>query len=120
MNKYSHINFKPPQNVQSSYRDGIRRHENGETGSGMEAATVRQARRFSQGQAASPAWARKGNRWWGRNSRFLDFDRGTPAYAAAQLWGGSGGAAWFRRMVRQMDAADTKTKSIEAIFEAFL
>jgi len=108
--KYSHIDFKPPEGVRKAYRNGLERHENGETGDGLEQSTVRQARKFAGGGAASPEWARKGNRWWGRNERFKDEEPGTPAYAAAQLWGGRN---WFARIVEQMDAADKQDNEDE-------
>ena len=116
--KYSHIDFSPPEGVQAACKNGLDRHENGETGNGIEESTVRQARKFASGGSASPDWARKGNRWWGRNERFLNEEPGTPAYASAQLWGGRGGKAWFGRMVRQMDAADEQEKGMGTTGEA--
>jgi hypothetical protein len=107
MGKYDHINFKPPKRAQRAYANGLKRHADGETGDGLEAATVRMAQRFADGEAASPEWTRKGNRWWGRNERFADAEPGTPAYAAAQLWGGYN---WFAPIVRQMDKADEENK----------
>jgi HK97 family phage major capsid protein len=90
----------PPQRAQSAYRDGLRRHEARETGSGLEQSTVRMARKFASGGATSAEWARKGNRWWGRNKRFANMEKGSPAYAAAQLWGGYN---WFAPIVEALD-----------------
>lgn len=103
--KYDDIDFSPPEGVRAAYRNGLQRHENGETGDGMEPATIAQARRFADGEPASPEWARKGNRWWGRNARFADEEPGTPAYAAAQLWGGRN---WFASLVASMDKRDSE------------
>lgn len=103
--KYDDIDFSPPDGVRAAYRNGLQRHENGETGDGMEPATIAQARRFADGEPASPEWARKGNRWWGRNARFADEEPGTPAYAAAQLWGGRN---WFAPLVASMDKRDSE------------
>lgn len=103
--KYDGIDFTPAEGVRAAYRNGLKRHEDGETGDGLEPETVAQARRFASGEATSPAWARKGNRWWGRNSRFADADPGTPAYAAAQLWGGRN---WFAPIVASMDKRDSE------------
>ncbi len=105
MGKYDHIDFRPPEYAIAAYKNGIERHEAGETGDGMEAITVRMARKFARGESCTPEWARKGNRWWGRNARFADEEPGTPAYAAAQLWGGRN---WFAPIVRKMDAADVE------------
>lgn len=103
--KYEGIDFSPPQDVREAYRNGIKRHEDGETGDGIEDVTIRMARAFAGGADTTPDWARKGNRWWGRNERFKDEEPGTPAYAAAQLWGGRN---WFGRIVEAMDRADEK------------
>ena len=103
--KYAHIDFKPPQYAIDAYKNGLDRHKNGETGDGLEAITVRMARQFAQGKPTTPEWARKGNRWWGRNKRFAKEEPGSPAYASAQLWGGKN---WFAPIVKQMDTADKK------------
>ena len=58
------------------------------------------ARKLARGEAVSEAWVRKGARWWGRNKRFADAEPGTPAYAAAQLWGGRD---WFSSIVKRLD-----------------
>lgn len=112
MSKYSHIDFKPPQGVRDAYRRGLELHEEGKTGSGLEPSTVSMARKLAAGENVSPEWARKGNRFWGRNERFLKEDKDSPAYASAMLWGSSAGKSWFAKLVKQMDAADEKEKSI--------
>ncbi|MHC4195507.1 MAG: hypothetical protein ACYSQZ_06135, partial [Planctomycetota bacterium] len=86
--KYTNINFTPPKDVQSAARQGLSLHEAGKTGSGLEPITVTWARRIANGEDISPDKARQGNRWWGRNKRFLDFPKDSPAYAAAMLWFG--------------------------------
>jgi len=101
--KYNGIDFTPAQDVIDAYKDGLRRHDEGETGDGIEPITIRMAQGFARGKACTPAWARKGNRWWGRNERFAEAEPGTPAYASAQVWGGRN---WFAKIVRAMDAAD--------------
>lgn len=107
------IDFTPPADVRKAYQNGLKRHEDGETGDGMEAATLAQARKFAGGGACSPEWARKGNRWWGRNQRFAEAEPGTPAYAAAQLWGGRN---WFAPIVRALDNTE-KTTDVDAALE---
>lgn len=111
MGKYSHINFKAPDSVKSAYKRGLELHEEGKTGSGLEAATVSMARKIVSGESISPEWARKGNRFWGRNERFLSEDKDSPAYASAMLWGGRPGKGWFSKLVEQMDSADKDKKS---------
>ena len=111
MGKYDDINFKPPEGVREAYKRGLELHEEGKTGDGLEAATVAMARKLAGGDAVSPEWARKGNRFWGRNERFLDEDKDSAAYASAMLWGGRPGKSWFGKLVEQMDAADKDTAS---------
>lgn len=79
----------------SAYRDGLRRHEAGETGDGIEPITIRMARAFVRGERPTPEWIEKGRDWWARNERFLDEPKGSPAYASAQLWGGRGGLSYY-------------------------
>lgn len=114
MAKYDAINFAPPQGVRAACRRGLKLHEQGLSGDGLEPATVAWARKFAAGQACSPAKARKGNRWYGRNSRFAKQPKDSPAYVSWLLWGGRAGKGWFASLVRQMDAAD-KTKDSSAM-----
>lgn len=104
--RYDHIDFTPPESVREAYRDGLRRHENGETGSGIESQTVRMARLLAEGKPVSLEWARKAYRYWTRSARYLDQDPGTPGYASAKLWGGRPGMSWYNKLRRQMTAAD--------------
>lgn len=113
MSKYSHIDFTPPQGVRSAYKTGLKLHEEGKTGSGLEAATVSMARKLAGGSDVSPEWARKGNRFWGRNERFLSEKNDSPAYASAMLWGGRPGMSWFRKLYKQMEAADKAKNELE-------
>ncbi len=94
---------KPPKGAIASYRDGIRRHENGETGGGLEPITVRMAKDFISGGMPTDEWTSKANRWWGRNKRFLDEPKGSPAYAAAQLWGGRAGMTYWPSEARRRE-----------------
>lgn len=110
--KYAHINFTPPQDVRNAAKRGLELHEDGKTGSGLEPITVVWARRIANGEDISPDKARQGNRWWGRNKRFLGFDQDSPAYAAAMLWFGKPGQRWMAKLVDQMDGADMKNKSL--------
>jgi hypothetical protein len=110
--KYENINFTPPKDVQAAARQGLSLHEAGKTGSGLEPITVTWARRIANGEDISPDKARQGNRWWGRNKRFLDFPKDSPAYAAAMLWFGRPGRRWMAKLTRQMEAADMEKKSL--------
>jgi hypothetical protein len=52
---------------------------------------------MARGEEQTEAKIRKGNRWWGRNARFLDEPEDSPAMVAALLWGGEPGMRWFKR-----------------------
>ncbi len=108
MAKYDNIKFTAPETVKNNYRRGLEKHEEGLSGDGLESGTVEIAKDIVAGESITPEWARKGNRWWGRNERFLDEEPDSPAYVAALLWGGSAGKDWFESLVSQMDEADKK------------
>ncbi len=110
--RYSHINFKPPMVVRSAFKSAIN-NENLKIGGGMESATKRWASKFANGDAATPARARMGYRFFKRNARFGSAAKDTPAWAAWAYWGGRAGMSWFNSLWRQMEAAD-KAKAINA------
>jgi uncharacterized protein len=103
--KYQGISWTPPQAVRAAYRRGTQLHE-GKTGEGIEPITVRTARSLARGEATTPEWAAKAARWWGRNERFLDEPKDSPAYASAMLWGGPAGRDWWRSLSHQMEEVD--------------
>lgn len=111
MSKYSNINFSPPDGVKSAARRGLELHEKGLSGSGLEPATVAWARKYVSGDNVSPERARMGNRFFGRNARFANAPKDSPAWVSWLLWGGGAGKAWFSSLVRQMDNADKKSTS---------
>jgi HK97 family phage prohead protease len=106
--RYSDIDFTPPEGVREACRVGIRQIEDGLGGDGLEDATVREARAMARGEDVTAAKARKGYRWWARNERFLEAENDTPADVAANLWGGRAGPGFFNRLYEQMEAADEK------------
>ena len=67
------------------------------------------ARRLARGENVSPEKARKMARWFGRNRRFADAPKDSPAWVSFCLWGGHAGDAWSSKLVRQMNAADNAT-----------
>jgi hypothetical protein len=109
--KYANIDFSPPEGVTSAAKRGLELHEKGLSGSGLESATVLWARKYASGESVSPARARMGNRFFGRNARFANAPKDSPAWVSWLLWGGSAGKAWFSKLVAQMDAADKKTSA---------
>lgn len=102
------IDFTPPEGVRNAAKRGLELHEEGKSGSGLEAGTVRIARNLAAGKAVSPEQARKGNRFWARNERFLDEPKDSPAYVSALLWGGRPGMSWYRKLYRQLEAREKR------------
>lgn len=95
--------LKPPKTVRSNYKRGLELHEEGKTGDGIESGTIKVARDIVAGEAVTESWARKANRFWGRNERFLDEPADSAAYASAMLWGGAAGRDWYASVVRKLD-----------------
>lgn len=98
----------PPQGVRNACKTGIKLFEDGLGGSGLEPATIREARAIVRGTPITIAKAKKMVRWWGRNARFLTYDKDSPAWVAAMLWGGRAGLSWSRKLKRTFDAKDDK------------
>lgn len=109
--RYSNIDFSPPAGVKAAAKRGLALHEKGLSGDGLESATVLWARKYTQGKPVSPERARMGNRFYGRNARFANAPKDSPAWVSWLLWGGSAGKAWFSKLVKQMDAADKKSSA---------
>jgi len=96
----------PPAGVRKACQTGIKLFEDGYGGSGLEAATLREARAIARGTAITVAKAKKMIRWWGRNARFLDEPKDSPAWTAAMLWGGRAGLSWAGKLSRAVEAEE--------------
>jgi hypothetical protein len=112
---YEGIDFTPPERVQSQFSKGVELYEAGKGGDGLQAATVRWARRLAAGEAVSPAKARKAVAWFARHEtdKKDGWDKAgeeTPGYVAWLLWGGDAGRTWFTSLTEKMDAADAKVE----------
>jgi len=92
-----------PPTVKSNLERGIRQYEEGLGGSGLEEATVIEARNLAKGEEPTEAKVKKAVAWWNRNERFLEAEADTPADVAANLWGGAAGRDWFRALAAQME-----------------
>ena len=106
------VSLKPPQSVRNNYKRGLELHEEGKTGKGIEAGTIKVARDIVAGEAVTEEWVRKANRFWGRNERFLGYDEDTPAYASAMLWGGAAGRDWYRSKAKQLEGNNSREEAL--------
>lgn len=111
-NKYSHINFTPPESVQKAAASGLamrKKHGRGGTEVG-----VARARDLSNGKSISPRTARRMKAYFDRHEidkKGKGWRSGTDGYPSAGkiawlLWGGDPGRSWANKLVRQMNAAD--------------
>lgn len=96
--------LKPTETMRNNYRRGLKKHEEGLSGDGIEEGTIRVARDIANGESVTADWVRKANRWWARNARFLGEDEDSPAYVSALLWGGAAGRDWYRARAKELDA----------------
>jgi len=104
--KLTRKDLTPPAGVRKACQTGIKLFEEGYGGSGLEAATIREARSIARGTPITEAKARKMIRWWGRNERFLDEPKDSPAWTAAMLWGGRAGLSWSNKLSRAIEAEE--------------
>jgi HK97 family phage prohead protease len=110
------VDLTPTEAVARAARKGLRLHEEGKSGDGLVAQTVRDARRMANREPLSEDKVRRMPAWWARHRNdwtATDAEPGeeSPGYVAALLWGvdskdGSPGATWAARKVRELDRAE--------------
>lgn len=114
--KYSHIDFTPPEGVRKAAESGLRMRR--EHGRGGTAVGIARARDLSNGKEVSPSTVRRMKAFFDRhaqNSKAEGFRPGEKGYPsngkiADLLWGGRGpGYAWAKKVVAQMESADKKS-----------
>jgi hypothetical protein len=122
--KYNHIDFKPPQGVADAAARGleIRAKASPSNKGGLSTSQakeegvgsgVQRAVNLKNRDTLSPATVRRMNSFFSRHEKNKGIDKGKApetdkGYQAWLLWGGDAGAAWARKLVKQMDAADDK------------
>ena len=122
--KYAHINFKPTKSIAAAAERGLRyRKKAGGKGglSGKQAkkhgigSGVQRAVNLKNRNKMSPATVRRMKSFFDRHQKNKAIGKGKKpyedrGYVAWLLWGGDPGYSWARKIVRQMDAADKKSK----------
>jgi hypothetical protein len=126
--KYSHIDFKPPESVAKAAEKGLeyRRKASPSNRGGLTPAEaskqgigsgVQRATNLKNRDTISPDTVRQMSRFFSRHEKNKGIsaeNKGTPwndkGYVAWLLWGGDPGKAWADKVIRQMDAADEKEK----------
>lgn len=112
--RYRHINLSPPKGAQEAAKSFLAAVERGEGGDGLEQGTLQTAHRVARGEAITWEKADKLIDYWVRNERFLDADKGTPAWTSALGWYGRAGFSWANKLRRQKEAADAAVKNNDA------
>ena len=122
--KYAHINFKPTKSIADAAELGLRyRKKAGGKGglSGKQAkkhgigSGVQRAVNLKNRDKMSPATVRKMKSFFDRHQKNRAIAKGKKpsedrGWVAWLLWGGDPGRSWASKIVRQMNAADEKSK----------
>jgi len=111
--KYADVDLTPTKGMQAAARNGVERHENGETGDGLKPETVSRANRIARGERLTPEHVREMSGWFARHGKDKQ-EPGTPWYAAWQLWGGNAGESWSKDKSAELDRKDEESKAAES------
>ena len=119
--KYSHIDFKPPEGAKKAAERALRRRaQKPQSQRGMTPVGIARARDLIAGKNLSPETVRRMLAYFTRHevdkegSTWESYGKGRQAWDG---WGGDAGYSWARKVVNQMNAADKKT-SLRAYGEA--
>ena len=112
--KYSHIDFTPPEGVRKEAENGLKLRR--EHGRGGTAVGIARARDLSNGKTMSPSTVRRMKAFFDRHQSDKSgkgFDRSDKEWPsngviASKLWGHNAGYSWAKKVVAQMNAADEK------------
>lgn len=116
--KYSHIDFTPPEGARKEAKKGLAwRREHGRGGT---AVGIARARDLSNGTKLSPSTVRRMKAYFDRHEidkkgkGWNPGDEGFPSNGriAWALWGSDAGWAYARKVVEQMNAADEEERSL--------
>lgn len=116
--KYEHIDFKPPAGVRAEAKKGLQWREEYKRGGTM--VGVARARDLSNGKNISPETAKRMNSYFARHAvdeKGEGWSPGEDGFPSAgriawALWGGDAGKAWAGKLVKQIEAADKKERSL--------
>lgn len=103
---YQHLSFMPPKDVMQAHKDGVARHDDGETKGHATPEMMAMAKHLAMGGESSPGFCRKCKDFHDAAPNHVAAKPGTPAFALAQLHGGAAGKAFYGGMCKSMDLAD--------------
>ena len=120
--KYSHIDFTPPKGAQDAGKRALEvRASKPQSQRGMTSVGIARARDLANGKTMSPDTVRRMLNYFTRHendkkgSTWSDQGKGWQAWHG---WGGDAGFTWAKKVVRQMNKADSKTKALRALSES--
>lgn len=120
--RYSHIDFTPPQGAQAAGKRALEvRADKPPSQRGMTEVGIARARDLANGKELSPDTVKRMLNYFNRHegdkqgSTWDDQGKGWQAWHG---WGGDAGYAWARKVVKQMNAADNKAEALRAYSEA--
>jgi HK97 family phage prohead protease len=124
MAKYDHIDFKPPAGVREEANRGLAWRK--EFNRGGTAVGVARARDLGNGVTISPQTARRMKAYFDRHEvdkKGQGWGPGEDGFPSAgrvawALWGGDAGWSWAKKLVRQMNAADTNGRNVAMEIES--
>ena len=112
--KYDHINFKPPASVAKAAKRGLKmRAKQSKSNQGGTAVGLARANQLAKRETLSAATVKRMKAFFDRHQKNKKVDSGKKAGAdkgqqAWLLWGGDAGRAWAKKVVAQMEKADSK------------
>jgi hypothetical protein len=122
--KYSHIDFKPPQGAQDSARRALEvRADKPTSQRGMTPVGIARARDLSNGQTLSPDTVKRMLAYFTRHEvdkKGSTWNTQGKGWQAWNGWGGDAGYSWARKVVKQMKLADDKAQALRAYGEAVM
>lgn len=128
MGKYDHIDFKPPKSVSDAAKRGLELRKNNKGRGGLSSGQakkegvgsgVQRATNLKNRDTMSPATVKRMKAFFDRHESSKKTDKGKKqsedkGYIAWMLWGGDPGRSWANKVVKQMEAADKKSKKKKA------
>ena len=120
--KYSHINFVPPKAAQEAAKRALEvRASKPPSQRGMTDVGIARARDLANGKQLSPETVKRMLAYFTRHE--VDKQGSTwnmqgKGWQAWHGWGGDSGYSFSRKVVKQMNTADDKTKALRAYGEA--
>ncbi|MBD3249303.1 hypothetical protein GF336_04625 [Candidatus Woesearchaeota archaeon] len=121
--RYSHINFRPPAGARKAAKRGLELRKKFHRGGlsskkagklGIGSGIVR-AVNISKGSKISPDTVRRMKNYFTRHQKDKRPGWGNPGnptngYIAWMLWGGDPGFAWAKKIVKQMENEDKRSR----------